>query len=244
MPKTEYKLSYTVNEKTSGNAVVIIVCGGNSTRMNGKDKMLLEINGVPTFIRSIKAFEKNENVGRIIVVSRAENLLLTQQLIDKFSVSKVSDVVAGGKTRQDSVKCGFERVGEDCKILLVHDGARPLVTNECINRVIEGAARFGAVSCAVKCKDTIKKIDSDGKVIETPNRASLVSVQTPQGFKKEIYSDALSKTKDLSLFTDDCSVVENAGYPVYVVDGDYENIKITTPNDVRIAEELLKEIDL
>lgn len=242
MFKTEYKLEYSLSEDKEL-AAVIVVCGGSSSRMNNKDKMLLEIKGVPVFIRSLLAFEKNSGIGKIIVVTRAENLLTTQNAVKQFGITKVTDIVVGGKSRQESVKCGFDMLTKDDKICLIHDGARPFVTNDCITRVIEGANFFGAVSCVVQCKDTIKKIDNHGKVVETPNRSSLVSVQTPQGFKTEIYKNALEKCGDLSSFTDDCSIVESVGVPVYTVEGDYTNIKITTPEDVLLAEAILKECD-
>lgn len=242
MTLTETVLQYvTLNENQTDKVSVIVVCGGSSRRMNGIDKMFAEIGGIPVCVRSIQAFQNNAEVDDIIVVTKAESILKIQQLCEKYGLSKVTDIVEGGDCRQRSVKNGLDRIAENGGTVLIHDGARPLVSNETIVNVIDGARRLSAVTCAVKVKDTVKKIGLDGRVIDTPDRSSLVAVQTPQGFLTELYRKAVGEFEAvLDGFTDDCSVVERAGYPVYTVEGDYSNIKITTAEDILTAEALLK----
>ena len=142
----------------------------------------------------------------------------------------------GGVNRQESVLKGFERLPSDAKEVIIHDGARPLVEDKIISSVVEALGKYTAVTCAVKVKDTVKQIDESGKVIKTLKRDSLVLVQTPQGVKTEEYRLAAEKAEDLSRFTDDASLMEAAGYEVYTVEGSYKNIKITTPEDITVAE--------
>ena len=240
MLKTQFCLQYT--SKTVGDRVsVIIVCGGSSSRMNGIDKIFAEIDGVPVVVRTIKAFENCEAVSDIVIVASKHNLLKMQQLCEAFGFRKVTDIIEGGSYRQESVKNGFEALTDKTGFVLIHDGARPLVSNDCIMRVIDGVKKHSAVTCAVKSKDTVKIIGNDGVVTATPDRERLVSVQTPQGFDYSLYKFAVEKCSDmLDTFTDDCSLVESCGYPVYIVEGDYKNIKITTAEDLLIAEILVK----
>lgn len=242
MPVTETVLQYvTVDEIQTDKVSVIVVCGGSSRRMNGIDKIFTEIGGIPVCVRSISAFQNCDAVSDIVVVTKSESVLKMQQLCEKFGLSKVTDIVEGGDCRQQSVKNGLDRITENGGIVLIHDGARPLVSNRTIENVIDGARRLSAVTCAVKVKDTVKRIGLDGRVIDTPDRSSLVAVQTPQGFSTELYRKAVGEFEAiLENFTDDCSVVERAGYPVYTVEGDYSNIKITTAEDIFTAEALLK----
>ncbi len=242
MPVTETVLQYvTVDEIQTDKVSVIVVCGGSSARMNGIDKMFADCGGVPVCVRSISAFQNCDAVSDIVVVTKSESVLKMQQLCEKYALSKVTDIVVGGTCRQESVKNGLDRITDDVGIVLVHDGARPLVSNRTIENVIDGARRLSAVTCAVKVKDTVKRIGLDGRVIDTPDRSSLVAVQTPQGFSTELYRKAVGEFEEiLENFTDDCSVVERAGYPVYTVEGDYSNIKITTAEDIFTAEALLK----
>ena len=237
MAVTECCLKYTTvsgekNNKTSA----IIVCGGSSTRMNGIDKMFSEVCGIPVAARSIMAFQTCGLINDIVVVVKKENMLKMQQLVTQYGLDKVTDIVEGGSCRQESVAKGLEQLTNNTDYVLIHDGARPFVTKDCIKRVIDGACEHSAVTCAVKLKDTVKVISKDGFVVKTPDRNSLISVQTPQGFSFELYKKAVNERKDsLSEFTDDCSVVESLGYPTYVVDGDYSNIKITTVEDLEYA---------
>ncbi len=234
---TECRLEYSTVQDERHTVSVIVVCGGNSSRMNGIDKIFAEVGGMPIGARTIQVFQKCSHVDNIVVVTKSESVLKMQQMCEKFGFSKVSDIVEGGNCRQRSVANGLEAANGD--IVLVHDGARPFVSEECILRVIDAAKYHGAATCVVKLKDTVKVVDKEGKVLSTPDRETLVSVQTPQGFKTELYRDAVNKSQFvLDTFTDDCSLVEALGYNVYTVEGDYKNIKITTAEDLKIAEML------
>ncbi len=235
---TETVLKYTTLTETDSNKVsVIVVCGGSSSRMGGVDKMLYEVKGIPVCIRSCLKFQSNKNISDIVIVTKAENILKMQQLCETFKLTKVTDIIEGGNCRQQSVANGLKQISSDTDIILIHDGARPFVTNECIERVIEKAREYSAVTCAVPLKDTVKTVRDDGLVTATPERSTLQSVQTPQGFKFELYKSAVeSNLENLEKFTDDCSIVEAFGFPVYTCLGDYKNIKITTAEDLKIAE--------
>jgi 2-C-methyl-D-erythritol 4-phosphate cytidylyltransferase len=241
MAVTETCLQYTTeNDIKKRGIAAIIVCGGSSSRMKGVDKMFAEIGGKPVAALTIEKFCNNPFVESIVVVVKKENVLKMQQLCNKFDFKKVTDIVEGGNCRQESVACGLECVALDTEVVLIHDGARPFVSDTCIKNVIDAARKYNAATVAVGLKDTVKKVKSDGLVAGTPNRNDLVAVQTPQGFKADMYRSSVENLKDrLHEFTDDCSVVEAAGYPVYTVEGDYKNIKITTTEDLEYAEFLL-----
>lgn len=235
---TETLLKYTaVKESDSGKVSVIVVCGGSSSRMGGIDKMFAEIKGIPVCIRSCLAFQNCDSVSDIVIVTRRENILKMQQLCGTFKLTKVSDIVEGGNCRQQSVANGLKQLTDYTDTVLIHDGARPFVKNDCIERVIEKAREFSAVTCAVPLKDTVKIVREDGLVTATPDRSIMQAVQTPQGFDYNLYKSAVeANTEHLEDFTDDCSIVEAHGFPVYTCMGDYTNIKITTAEDLRIAE--------
>ena len=238
MNKTELELEFEVLNTENSGIPVIVVAACSSTRM-GQNKQLISVCGLPVLVRTLKAFQQCDGVSNIILVASGETLLEYQNLCEKYMISKVSDVVEGGKNRQESVLCGIKRLKANDEFVLIHDGARPLVTNDVINRVIDGLKTHLAVTPVVKVKDTIKQIAENGEVIKTVCRDDLVQVQTPQGVNVKKYLDAL-KDKDLSQFTDDVSIFEAAGERVLTVLGDYKNIKITTPDDVVTAEAFLK----
>ena len=240
MNTTETKLQYEICESSEQGIPVIIVAAGASSRMQGENKQFIELNGVPVVVRSLLAFENCPLIKNIILVTREEDIFSLQHLAEKYSVNKLSDIVCGGKTRPESVLNGFARVDESDGFVLIHDGARPLVTNETICSVAEALKKYSAVTCAVKVKDTIKEVDSEGKVIKTLVRDSLVAVQTPQGVRKNEYLQAVKSIGDVTGFTDDMSIMEAAGYDIYTVDGSYKNIKITTAEDIIIAESILR----
>ncbi len=244
MISTETVLKYTtVNDNQSGKVSVIVVCGGSSSRMGGIDKMMTVVKGIPICVRSIMAFQNCDKVSDIVVVTKAESILKMQQLCGTFKLTKVTDIVEGGDCRQRSVANGLVQLADDTGIVLIHDGARPFVTEDCIQRVIDGVKRFSAVTCAVPLKDTVKSVRTDGLVTATPDRSTLQAVQTPQGFRLNLYKTAVEGIiNDLEKFTDDCSIVESQGYPVYTVLGNYKNIKITTAEDLKIAEVFAEDI--
>lgn len=240
MTETKSKLEFQINEEQNA-MPVIVVAAGNSTRMQGINKQFACIGGIPVIIRTLLAFERSEYISNIILVVRADDIFELQMLGKKYGISKLSDIVCGGNTRQESVANGLSRTGTDCKNVLIHDGARPLIDNEIIKNVASSLENYPAVTCAVKVKDTIKQINEDGLVLKTIPRESIVAVQTPQGVNVAEYKKAIETLGDISAFTDDCSIMEAAGYKVYTVNGSYKNIKITTPEDISVAEAHLKE---
>jgi len=239
MIETKPKIEYSILEEKDA-MPVIIVAAGNSTRM-GSNKQLMTVRNIPVIVRTLMAFQGCESVSRIILVTRAEDIFVMQSLADEYGISKLSDIVCGGKNRPESVLNGFARLSQNEETVLIHDGARPLVTSRVICSVADALKERVAVTCAVKVKDTIKQVDENGKVVKTLLRDSLVAVQTPQGVKTKEYLDAINKAEDISVFTDDMSVMESAGYDVYTVEGDYKNIKITTYEDILSAEGFLEE---
>lgn len=239
MVETELKLEYNVCNNNGG-VSVIVVAAGASSRMNGTNKQLVPLCGVPVIIRTLLRFENCPSISNIILVVRDEDLFQIQMLCQKYMINKLTDIVCGGASRQESVLKGLSRLKDSDKKVLIHDGARPLIDNSIINAVIHGLDKFTAVTCAVGVKDTVKQIDADGKVIKTLDRGSLVAVQTPQGVRVEDYLKACQNT-DVSLFTDDTSIMEAAGYDVLTVEGSYKNIKITTKEDLKTAEAFLGE---
>lgn len=240
MPALKTSFSYTTLDETDRRVAAVIVCGGSSSRMNGVNKIFAPICGVPVAARTVSAFEKCGAVDSIIIVVKQDDLLRMQQLCESSGFKKVTDIVPGGSCRQASVACGMERVADDTSVVLVHDGARPFVSKACIERVVDAAYKYSAAAPAVRLKDTVKYVRQDGLVLSTPDRNSLAAVQTPQGFRADLYKEALRRFEgELESFTDDCSIMERMGNAVYIVDGEYENIKITTAEDLLYAEFLL-----
>lgn len=222
---------------------VIIAAAGNSTRYGtGKSKQFLILDNTPVLIKSIQAFEEIDDVKEIIVTARKQDFDIIEDFIAQYGVRKVKHIVEGGATRQDSIYAAVENVDEKADLVAVHDGARPLIKRKVIESVIQKADEVDAAACAVPVKDTIKIIDSSGKIVTTPERKALRAVQTPQIFRFSLYKEAIEKAvSDGKQYTDDCQLVESMGYPVYLVGGDYENIKITTPDDLLVAEKFLSE---
>lgn len=240
MLETEFKLEYEIEElPEDGGVPVIVVAAGSSTRMNGINKQTALLCGVPLIIRTLMQFEKCSKISNIILVVKPDELFSMQQLADGYSIKKLSDIVCGGESRQQSVKSGLERLPENAETVLIHDGARPFVTDEIICSVISALSTHNAVTCAVKLKDTVKRVDENGNVLSTPDRNTLVAVQTPQGVNVSDYRAALESSVDLGRFTDDMSVMEAAGHKPFTVPGSYENIKVTTPEDIALAEYLI-----
>ena len=239
--KTETVLKYEVSEIPKDGIPAIIVAAGSFTRMEGVNKQLAEISGIPVIIRTLMAFENSSLVSSIILVVRPDDVFSMQLLTEKYGMTKLTDIVCGGNCRQESVVKGLSRVSVTAEKVLIHDGARPLVDGDTIERVVKGLDSFSAVTCAVPIVDTVKRVGSEGQVLETLNRDGLVSVQTPQGVRIADYKSALKKAEDLSVFTDDTSIMENAGFKVLTVMGSRDNIKITTKRDISFAESLLED---
>jgi 2-C-methyl-D-erythritol 4-phosphate cytidylyltransferase len=215
----------------------VIVGAGKGERMGGIDKMFMSLEGRPVLAHSAGVFEASPLVDRIILVLHPSSLECGKRLVEAAAWSKVQDIVSGGLRRQDSVKAGLVRLA-DCRWLLIHDGARPLVTPELIQKGLEAAQETGAAICAVPVVDTIKTVAPDGLVSGTPERSRLWSVQTPQVFRSDIIKRIyLDDSVDV---TDDAALAEQAGYRVRTYMGSYDNIKLTTPVDIDLAEILLR----
>ena len=218
----------------------IIVCAGNSTRMGGVNKILMPLGDRLVIGVTMQAFEKCNDISEIIIVARNDDITAIKAEAEKVGISKLTSCVTGGKTRQESVINGLKCVSKDSEFIAIHDGARPLVIPENISSTIKDASVFGGATLGVPVKDTIKFVD-DGLITDTPPRKNLYITQTPQVFKRNIYFEGIDFALEHGLdFTDDCQLVEAIGGKIYMTAGDYTNIKITTPEDIEIAEILLK----
>ncbi|MCM1286362.1 MAG: 2-C-methyl-D-erythritol 4-phosphate cytidylyltransferase [Acetobacter sp.] len=217
--------------------VAVILGAGSGTRMKAdKSKLLLDINGKTVLERTVAAFSSINEIDEIIVVCRENDLNAFEDVLNSYDVS----YCFGGSTRQKSVSNAVETI-YDADLLIVHDGARPLVTEKEIIDTLNQAQKYGAAAVGVPVKDTIKIVDRNFKIVDTPDRETLISIRTPQIFDFEMYKKALNLACEQGEdFTDDCRLFENAGYSVYVVKGEYSNIKITTPEDIPMAESILK----
>lgn len=220
------------------NNIAIILGAGNGTRMKTKDsKLLLKIGGKTVIERSVDAFLSSSDIDEVIVTVREQDLETFSALLADERVT----FVIGGDTRQQSVRNAVETIDE-CGLLAIHDGARPLISSDAIDDTVRAAKEYSAAATGVYVKDTIKVVDKDGFVVNTPNRSTLFAVQTPQIFDFELYKSALEfAEKNGRDFTDDCQLVEYYGKKVKMVTGDYTNIKITTPEDIDFAESILKK---
>lgn len=220
---------------------VIIACGGSSSRMNGINKQLAEINGIPVVIRSMLAFNEIEEVTEIIAAARECDIPEIEKLAKEHNLTKFKCAVTGGETRQQSVFGAFMATDKATRYIAVHDGARPLVNPDFIRRCIKDASIFGGAMLGVPVKDTLKVV-SGGLITDTPDRRSLYIAQTPQIFRRDLYVKGINFANDHELdFTDDCQLAEAVGVKVCVTPSDYRNIKITTREDIDIAEVLLKQ---
>ncbi|MBI2869900.1 MAG: 2-C-methyl-D-erythritol 4-phosphate cytidylyltransferase [Chloroflexi bacterium] len=216
----------------------IIVAAGESRRMNGIDKMFAPLGGRPLLARTLQPFQDSPLVDTIILVVHAGRLEKCRRLVAEEGFAKVSEVCEGGARRQDSVTAGLARAGRSAWVI-VHDGARPLVTPGIIADGLQSARETGAAVAAVPVKDTIKIAGDDRIVRATPPRNEMWSAQTPQVFRFDIINDACRRAG--REVTDDASLVEQAGYRVKLYMGSYENIKVTTPDDLALARLLWKK---
>lgn len=227
----------------------IVLAAGSGSRMKSKTKkQFMEIKGKPVIWYSLFEFEKSR-VDEIILVAGKEDIdYCKKEIVEKYNLKKIKNVVAGGSERYESVYNGLKEVTGN--IVLIHDGARPLINNEIIERSIEGTIKSDACVVGVPVKDTIKRANKEGYIIDTPNRSELWITQTPQSFKTDLVKMAYKKMKEelekgnttLNI-TDDAMVVEEfTTNQVRFVQGDYKNIKVTTPEDIDIAE-LFIELD-
>ncbi len=223
------------------NCSAIIVAAGNSSRMKHMgNKQLLRLCNIPVLIRTIKAFDGASSVDEIIVVTHHDMLENVKGLIEKYSCKKVSSVIEGGKTRQESVVNGINAVSP-CNFIAVHDGARPFIVSQKIDDAILFAQNHGSAVLAIPLSDTVKEVDGDEIIVSTPDRSTLRLIQTPQVFPAEALKEAYKKAiNDGFVGTDDSSLLEHSGMKVHTIMGDYNNIKITTPEDIPKGEAILK----
>lgn len=217
----------------------VIVAAGSASRMGGIDKVMAPLGGEPMILRTVRAFEDCEAVKEIVIVTRKDLMGPIAELCSGFT--KIRSVVQGGSSRQESVKLGLLAFSKEVRLAAVHDGARPLVSGELIDKVIRAAHSYGAAAPAIPVKDTIKVFEG-GFIAATPDRSTLRAVQTPQVIDRDLLLGALEKAEqEGTALTDDCSAVEHIGMRVRLVEGEERNLKVTTPLDLKIAELLLEE---
>jgi 2-C-methyl-D-erythritol 4-phosphate cytidylyltransferase len=222
----------------------IICAAGQGKRMGlGKNKQFLELEGKPLIIHTLQQWEECDRIDEVtVVVGRGEEDLI-QRLITTYQLKKAYQVITGGEERQESVYQGLLSIGRSKKpdIVLIHDGARPFITAQEINQLLEKLTVYDAAVLAVPLKDTIKKAAKDGHIEETLDRSQLWAIQTPQAFRYSLIWQAHQQAKrDEILATDDAALVERMDTPVYIVQGSYNNIKLTTPEDIELAEFMLQ----
>ncbi len=223
---------------TAANTGAVIAAAGSSSRMGGVDKIFTLLEGRAVLAHSVAAFESHPRIGNAVVVLHPDSVEAGRDLAREMGWRKVAAVVAGGDRRQDSVAAGLDALPPGCRWVLVHDGARPCVTGDVIDRGIDDAAECGAAVAATPVKDTIKVVDANGVVVETPERAALWAVQTPQVFRLDLLRAAYAAGD--GDVTDDAALVERMGHAVKVFRGSYDNIKVTTPEDLDVAAALLR----
>lgn len=233
------------NRKSTCGAVV--VAAGSGTRMRlekNKDaasdnKVFLEVGGTPVLAHTLLAFEACREIDQIVVVTRECDIPLCKKLADEFGIIKLKSIVCGGETRQASVKNGLLELADTCELAAIHDGARCMIRPEEIAAVVEAAEQSGAASLGVMCVDSLKRVDEAGDIIDGINREGVCLIQTPQVFvTEEILAAHIRAEQDGVAVTDDCAIAQYAGIPVQLVEGSKQNIKLTTPEDLMLAEAL------
>lgn len=219
----------------------VILGGGSGQRMASEvNKVFLPLRGVPAIVRAVAPF--SALCAGAVVVARQSETDDMADLLARYGLNRfVLKVVAGGDTRQASVRNGLDALPKDAELALIHDGARALVTEGVISRVLESAEKNGSGVAAVPVTDTVKRADGTGRVLQTLEREELFAMQTPQGFQLPLIRAAHERAqRDGYLATDDAALLEYAGMPVYLTEGDRENLKLTTPADLAFAEAILR----
>ncbi|USK33994.1 2-C-methyl-D-erythritol 4-phosphate cytidylyltransferase [Bacillus sp. F19] len=218
---------------------VVIPAAGQGKRMNaGKNKQFIELDGIPVIVHTLKVFEHDPQCTGILLVVNPNERDIFATMADRYEIHKIKGLISGGSERQHSVYNGLKAASSE--IVLVHDGARPFIKKQMMTKLVKAASEDGAATVAVPVKDTIKRV-LNSEVIETVERSSLWAVQTPQAFR---LSDILTAHEEALqsgfLGTDDASLIERSGRKVQVIEGDYTNIKLTTPDDLLIAKAILE----
>lgn len=223
--------------------VAIIPAGGFGKRMQGRlSKQYLPVDGKPVLVHTLSIFQLSPDIDDIVLVTPEEDIrTVGHRILEPWRITKVRHVLAGGKQRQDSVRSGLGVIGDDVDIVLIHDAVRPFISDDVIHRAVREAEKYGAVTVGMPVKDTVKRVDQDGCILETLNRQILWMTQTPQAFRRSVIQAAYRKADDDQFYgTDDASLVERMGFRVKMIEASYENIKITTPEDLLLAEILIK----
>ncbi|MGE4548689.1 MAG: 2-C-methyl-D-erythritol 4-phosphate cytidylyltransferase [Intestinibacillus sp.] len=229
------------SEEPRGRVCAVIPAAGSSSRMGGENKLLLPLLDVPVLVRTLAAFEQCDCIDEIIVTCREQDIVPYSKLARTYGFTKVTSIVRGGATRADSVLAGVRACPEDTELVAIHDGARPLVTVEIIREAVSTAAQYGAAAPVVALKDSIKRVE-DGHILADVPRDTVAAVQTPQVFRLSLIEEALaSALASGRALTDDCAAAEALGVDVRATAGSYENIKITTQEDIAIGEAILAE---
>ena len=224
------------------NVAAIIPAAGSGTRMElDHPKQFHFLSGSPILVHTVRKFATADCIDSIVVVVPADRVDSTKELLSEYDLfDNTVSVLAGGKRRQDSVKCGLDSLSTDVDVVLVHDGARPLVTEEIIVRCVVAAESSGAAIAAVPVKDTLKRADDKGRIVETVDRETLWQAQTPQGARAALLLAAYKESGGQDA-TDEASLLELAGIPVQLIEGSETNIKITRPDDLVIAEKIMQK---
>ena len=225
--------------------VAIIPAGGSGKRMQeNQSKQYLLLDGVPVIVRTLKTFQGARMINEIFLIVPADDIEFARQfIVEKYGISKVSRLLPGGRERQDSVKNGIDALANDHDVVVIHDGVRPFVSEEMVHAAVREASNEGAVTVGVPVKDTVKAVDDHAWIKGTLNRSGLWLTQTPQAFKRDIIKKAYEAAyKDNYYGTDDASLVERMGINVKMMRGSYDNIKITTKDDIVLAEGLVKKL--
>ncbi len=229
--------------ETEIDCAAVVPAAGSSSRMGGEDKLLLPLGEMPVLVHTLRALDNCPYIQEIVVVTREDLIVPVGRLCKDCAFAKVTKVIVGGETRAHSVLAGIRELGLRHDLIAIHDGARPLVTPEVLEAAVRTAAQCGAAAPAVPVKDTVKR--APGGVVEaTLDRTELRAVQTPQVFEAGLIKAALTKALEEGVsLTDDCAAVERLGMSVTLTEGDYANLKITTPEDLAVAEALLARRD-
>ncbi|UOW67958.1 2-C-methyl-D-erythritol 4-phosphate cytidylyltransferase [Paraclostridium bifermentans] len=225
------------------NGVVIVAAGTGSRMKKDINKQFIKLKNKEIVAHTIEKFYNSENIDDIVVVIREdEEEYFNKNIKEKYGFTNIK-VAHGGNERQDSVFNGIKMLKKECEVVLIHDGARPFVTDDIIKRSINKANEHNAIVVGVKVKDTIKVVSDNGNIVDTPNRSYLWAVQTPQVFKYDIITKAYEDAYNNNYYgTDDAMLVERIGYNVKMIEGSYNNIKITTQEDLEFGEQILKNI--
>ncbi|CEN95202.1 2-C-methyl-D-erythritol 4-phosphate cytidylyltransferase [Paraclostridium sordellii] len=224
------------------NGVIIVAAGTGSRMKKDINKQFIKLDNKEIIAYTIDKFYINDEIDDIVVViKKDEEDYFKENILEKYNFKNIK-IAYGGEERQDSVYNGIQKLDKNCEVVLVHDGARPFVTEEIINNSIQEAKKHNAVVVGVKVKDTIKVVGEEGNIVDTPNRKYLWSVQTPQVFKYDIITKAYENAYNENYYgTDDAMLVEKIGYDVKMIEGSYDNIKITTQEDLNFGEQILRK---